>query len=87
MTSTYGTATVPAEPDRLDADWLFWQVRQDDDGEPDHAGLDVLRANPLFERIPAVTAGRYIEVPNRPWYFPTILGANQILDDIEEALR
>lgn len=72
--------------EELDADILFWQVRQADDGSPDAKGLDTLRANPLFERLPAVAAGRYVEVPNRPWYFPTILGAQQILDDVEAAL-
>lgn len=70
----------------LDADLLFWQVRQADDGSADVEGLEVLRSNPLFERIPAVAAERYYEVPNRPWYFPTILGATQILDDVEAAL-
>lgn len=82
-----GIAVSFEQLDRLDADWLFWQVRQDDNGEPDQTGLDVLQANPLFERLPAVTADRYVEVPNRPWYFPTILGANRILDDIEAAVR
>jgi hypothetical protein len=34
----------------------------------------------------AVAGGGYFEVPNRPWYFPTILGAQQILTDVEKAL-
>ncbi|HYD10300.1 MAG TPA: iron-siderophore ABC transporter substrate-binding protein [Acidimicrobiales bacterium] len=72
--------------EEIDADILFWQVRQADDGSTDTEGLDAARANPLFERLPAVSAGRYFEVPNRPWYFPTILGATQILDDVEAAL-
>jgi len=82
-----GIAVSFEQLERLDADWLFWQVRQADDGSPDTEGLDAVRSNPLFERLPAVAAGHFIEVPNRPWYFPTILGANQILDDIEEAIR
>lgn len=31
-------------------------------------------------------AGRVHFVDNRPWYFPTILGAHVILDDVERAL-
>lgn len=81
-----GIAVSFEQLERLDADWLFWQVRQDDDGNADQTGLNVLASNPLFERLPAVAAGRYVEVPNRPWYFPTILGAHQILDDVEAAV-
>ena len=71
---------------QLDTDVLFWQVRQSDDGAPDRAGIDKLKGNPLFARLPAVAAGRFHEVANRPWYFPTILGASQILADVEKAL-
>jgi iron complex transport system substrate-binding protein len=84
---TDGIAVSFEQLERLDADWLFWQVRQADDGSADEQGLDVLRTNPLFDGLPAVAAGRYVEVPNRPWYFPTILGAQQILDDVEAALQ
>jgi iron complex transport system substrate-binding protein len=70
----------------IDADHVFWQVRQGDDGEPDHAGIEVLRANALWERVPAVAADQVHLVDNRPWYFPTILGAHVILDDVEAAL-
>lgn len=72
--------------ERLDADVLFWQVRQADDGNPDTEGMDVVRSNPLFPSLPAVEEGRLFEVANRPWYFPTILGAERILDDVEAAL-
>lgn len=34
----------------------------------------------------AVEAGTVFEVDNRPWYFPTILAAAHMLDDIEKAL-
>lgn len=82
-----GIAISFEQLERLDSDLLFWQVRQrDEDGEPDTAGVEKLRANPLFARIPAVAAGRFHEVPNRPWYFPTILGAHRILADVEAAL-
>jgi iron complex transport system substrate-binding protein len=74
------------ELERLDADVLFWQVRQADDGSPDTEGLGLVRANPLFESLPAVAAGQLFEVANRPWYFPTILGAERILVDVEAAL-
>jgi iron complex transport system substrate-binding protein len=71
----------------LDADMLFWQVRQrDDDGGRDLDGLAVAQNNPLWNSVPAVAAGRVREVDNRPWYFPTILGAGVILDDVEAAL-
>lgn len=70
----------------IDADHLFWQVRQDDNGQPDLAGIEVLEANPLWERVPAVAADRVYFVDNRPWYFPTILGAHVILDDVQQAL-
>jgi iron complex transport system substrate-binding protein len=72
--------------DELDADALFWQVRQDNSGQPDIAGLDVARNSPLWSQIPAVQAGRVFLVDNRPWYFPTILGARTALDDVEAAL-
>jgi iron complex transport system substrate-binding protein len=72
--------------ERLDADLLFWQVRQADDGSPDTQGIAVARSNPLFATLPGVAADRLFEVPNRPWYFPTILGAERILDDVEAAL-
>lgn len=70
----------------IDADHVFWQVRQGDDGAPDLAGLDVLRDNALWERVPAVAADQVHLVDNRPWYFPTILGAHVVLDDVEAAL-
>lgn len=71
----------------LNADILFWQVRQrDEDGSRDVAGLQVAKDNPLWARVPGVAAGTVFEVDNRPWYFPTILAARQMLDDIEEAL-
>lgn len=70
----------------IDADHLFWQVRQDDAGEPDLAGLEVLRQNALWQRVPAVATDQVHFVDNRPWYFPTILGAHVVLDDVETAL-
>jgi len=70
----------------IDSDYLFWQVRQSDDGSPDTEGLEIIRATPLYSSIPAVAAGQMYEVPNRPWYFPTILGARQILDDVRAHL-
>ena len=72
--------------EQLDADILFWQVRQAENGSPDVEGLEVLRGNPLYDSIPAVATGEVHEVANRPWYFPTILGAERILDDVEAAL-
>lgn len=71
----------------IDADILFWQIRQrDEDGHRDIAGLDVAKRSPLWQQIPAVAAGAIHEVDNRPWYFPTILAAHRVLDDIEAAL-
>jgi iron complex transport system substrate-binding protein len=72
--------------DDLDADILFWQVRQDDQGDPDTAGLQIAKDNPLWPSLPAVENDRVYEVPNRPWYFPTILGAEQILEDVESSM-
>ncbi|HVL50573.1 MAG TPA: iron-siderophore ABC transporter substrate-binding protein [Actinomycetota bacterium] len=72
--------------DQLGADYLFWQVRQADDGSIDSKGVELVKGTPLFSRLPAVASGGYFEVPNRPWYFPTILSAQQILDDVEKAL-
>lgn len=71
----------------LDADILFWQVRQkDQDGSRDTDALDVVEQTPLWTQLPAVANGQVHEVDNRPWYFPTILAAEQMLDDIEDAL-
>jgi len=71
----------------IDADILFWQVRQrDKDGRRDIAGLDLVKKSPLWNRIPAVAAGTVFEVDNRPWYFSTILAARRMLDDVEQAL-
>jgi iron complex transport system substrate-binding protein len=81
-----GIAVSFEQLDQLDADYLFWQVRQADDGSVDNKGLEVLKSSPLFNRMQAVTGGGFFEVPNRPWYFPTILGAQQILTDVEKAL-
>ena len=59
----------------LDADVLFWQVRQQDkDGSP------------LWSKLTAVKADQVHHVDNRPWYFPTILSAQQMLTDIETAV-
>jgi iron complex transport system substrate-binding protein len=81
-----GIAVSFEQLDQLDADYLFWQVRQADDGSVDNKGLEVLKSSPLYSRMQAVAGGGYFEVPNRPWYFPTILGAQQILTDVEKAL-
>lgn len=70
----------------IDADIVFWQVRQDDDGARDVAGLQAATDSPLWSQVPAVAAGQLFEVENRPWYFPTILAARQILADVEGAL-
>lgn len=71
--------------DELDADILFWQVRQDKDGNPNAAALELVEANPLWPNLPAVQADQVHLVDNRPWYFPSILGAHIVLDDVEEA--
>jgi iron complex transport system substrate-binding protein len=81
-----GIAVSFEQLDQLGADYLFWQVRQADDGSTDSKGVELVKSTPLFSRLPAVAAGVYFEVPNRPWYFPTILGAQQILTDVEKAL-
>lgn len=71
----------------IDADVLFWQVRQrHEDGSRDTAGMQVAQNSPLWSQVPAVAAGAVFEVDNRPWYFPTILAAHRILVDVEEAL-
>ncbi len=70
----------------LNADVLFWQVRQDDKGARDTAALDVVKKSPLWSKLPAVQAGQVHQVDNRPWYFPTILSAEQMLTDITKAL-
>ncbi len=71
----------------LDADIVFWQVRQrDEDGSRDVAGFQAAKDSPLWSRVRAVEAGTVFEVDNRPWYFPTILAAAHMLDDIEKAL-
>lgn len=71
----------------IDADIAFWQVRQrDEDGSRDTAGFQVVRDSPLWHSVAAVAAGSVYEVDNRPWYFPTILAARQMLADVEAAL-
>lgn len=71
----------------LDADILFWQVRQkDEDGTRDTKALELVERSPLWKQLPAVKNDEVHRVDNRPWYFPTILSAQQVLDDIEQAL-
>ena len=71
----------------LDADVLFWQVRQQDkDGSRDTAALEVVENSPLWSKLTAVKADEVHRVDNRPWYFPTILSAQQMLTDIETAV-
>ncbi|MET0908127.1 MAG: iron-siderophore ABC transporter substrate-binding protein [Ilumatobacteraceae bacterium] len=70
----------------IDADILFWQVRQDENGNPNTEALSNVEDNPLWSQLPAVQADQVYFVDNRPWYFPTILGAQRILDDVEAAL-
>lgn len=70
----------------LNADVLFWQVRQDDKGARDVAALDIVTKSPLWSKLPAVRADQVHQVDNRPWYFPTILSAGQMLTDIDKAL-
>lgn len=72
--------------DELDADILFWQVRQNDDGTPNRAALKLVTGSPLWNRLPAVAAGRVVQVANRPWYFPGITAAGVVLDDVERGL-
>lgn len=72
--------------DQITADILFWQVRQTDDGQPDQEGVDLATGSPLWPTIPAVGDDMVFYVENRPWYFPTILGVQRIIDDVEEAL-
>lgn len=81
-----GIAVSFEQLDQLGADYLFWQIRQADDGSTDSKGVELVKSTPLFSRLPAVAGGGYFEVPNRPWYFPTILSAQQILTDVEHAL-
>jgi ABC-type Fe3+-hydroxamate transport system substrate-binding protein len=70
----------------LDADVLFWQVRQKDDGTPNRAAMRLATRSPLWSRLPAVQAGQVTEVVNRPWYFPGLTSAGVVLDDVERAL-
>ena len=42
--------------------------------------------SPLYDQLPAVQDDSVLAVPNRPWYFPTILGAEQILADVQQSL-
>jgi iron complex transport system substrate-binding protein len=71
----------------LDADVLFWQIRQkEDNGTRDTEALAVVAKSPLWSKLPAVRADEVHHVDNRPWYFPTILSAEQMLTDLETAL-
>ena len=71
----------------LDADILFWQVgRKDEAGSRDTEAFDIVEQSPLWEQLPAVQNDEVHQVDNRPWYFPTILSAEQVLNDIEDAL-
>ncbi|MBG0829778.1 ABC transporter substrate-binding protein [Planomonospora sp. ID67723] len=70
----------------INADILFWQVRQDDKGQPDHKALEKVTKSPLWARLPAVQAGQVHQVANRPWYFAGLLSAQRVLDDVEKAL-
>ncbi len=72
--------------DELQADIIFWQVRQGEGGLPDEEGVALVTESPLWETLPAVAADRVFFVENRPWYFPTILGVERIVDDVEAAL-
>ena len=42
--------------------------------------------NPLFRRLPAVRSGRVHEVEGQTWNQGSVIAANAILDDVEEAL-
>lgn len=71
----------------IDADIVFWQVRQkDEDGQRDTAGFQVAQDSPLWPQIRAVQSGNVHQVDNRPWYFPTIVAARRMLADVESAL-
>jgi len=70
----------------LDADVLFWQVHRDAGGVVNAGTLPSARSNPVWASLPAVQAQAVYEVEDRPWALPTILGANRILDDVEQAL-
>jgi iron complex transport system substrate-binding protein len=72
--------------DDLDANIVFWQVRQGDGGAPDEEGLALATESALWETLPAVQEDSVYFVENRPWYFPTILSATQVVDDVEAAL-
>jgi iron complex transport system substrate-binding protein len=70
----------------LDADVLFWQVRRDAGGVVNAGTLPSARSNPVWASLPAVRSQSVYEVDDRPWELPTILGAQRILDDVEQAL-
>ncbi len=72
--------------DQIGADILFWQVRRTDEGQPDEEGVALATGSPLWAEIPAVHGDQVFFVENRPWYFPTLLGANRIIDDVEASL-
>jgi iron complex transport system substrate-binding protein len=80
---------IPLSFERLDeiqADIIFWQVRQGEGGAPDEEGVALVTESPLWETLPAVQADQVFFVENRPWYFPTILGVERIINDVETAL-
>ena len=72
--------------DGLDADVLFWQVRRDAAGVVNAGTLPSAKSSPEWSSLPAVRAEAVYEVDDRPWALPTILGAEHILDDVEQAL-
>jgi len=79
--------TVPLlRLDKLDADVLFWQVRSDSQGNRDTTALSVAKIDPLWPELKAVKANAVYEVDSRQWDSPTLLGAERILDDVEQAL-
>ncbi|GEC26293.1 iron complex transport system substrate-binding protein [Pseudonocardia autotrophica] len=58
---------------------------------PDRAGgpssVENLMANPLWERLPAVRAGRVLSLPNAVYNGGTYLGAELLLRELTAALR
>ncbi|MBB4660787.1 iron-siderophore ABC transporter substrate-binding protein [Conexibacter arvalis] len=88
LRGTEGRAQISAERyELLDADVVIGT-------SPSPAELRALAANPLFERLPAVRAGRYVELPLSPatsMAFPSALsvqyGLREIVPLLEQAAR
>lgn len=61
-------------------------VRQDENGQPDQAGIDLLAPNPLWERVPTVVAG-HVHAPGELSREEGIAQLQRLRESADELLK